>query len=533
MQLTVRPYVTAGIALVGASVIAATPITPLPDTQAARTAVSSASVQLSAMANPLQPWVNSFNTASANATRVADFYFKAPGAVLQQAIVNQVNYLGVLLNNPGHIGAVLNDIGTNLQNAFNAATFLGGTPADLKRWAADSNDAIHSLMWGALTGLTPHPAIPALNEPIRTVLQLLASPLTGVLMGLSGPFVSPVVAALNSIRAILTAPDIQTALQTLVAMPATVVGAFFNGASLNLDALVPLISASGIMPAGFNITSLGVELGGLFTSGATKSVAGVFQPGGSIFNSLTFVTQLGGSPLTVLGRAVGPLAALASLSQMIAKAIGWDGVGNPLAKLKFPQITGPSMLRSNVLAAAVDTAPTVDTVASLPSVNAQMVSLGAGSTPGVDAAAGQTPALAIEAPKVEVTPEPATPIEAEAPADVPTDVTETEPSEPSTTAPAEGETTDTDTDTGTGTGTGTDTDTTVTPVDTKDGNKVVPGVKAGANNKSGDRTQAGLKALGDQVGAAAKNFGDGIKKALGGNRSTSSANSSSTGGSNE
>jgi hypothetical protein len=278
------------------------------------------------------------------------------------------------------------------------------------------------------------------------------------------------------------------------------------------------------MPAGFNITSLGVELGGLFTAGATKSVAGVFQPGGSIFNSLTFVTQLGGSPLTVLGRAVGPLAALASLSQMIAKAIGWDGVGNPLAKLKFPQITGPSAVTNNVLAAAVDTAPTVDAVASLPSVNAQMVSLGASSTPGVDAAAGQAPAPAIEAPKVEVTPEPATPIEAEAPADVPTDVTETVPSEPSTTAPAEGETT------------GTDTDTTVTPVDTKDGNKVVPGVKAGANNKSGDRTQAGLKALGDQVGAAAKNFGDGIKKALGGNRSSSSSSSSTgsdAGGSNE
>ena len=49
MNAAVRPYATAGVALVGASVIAISPLTPpMPDAQALQRSVSSVSVELSA-----------------------------------------------------------------------------------------------------------------------------------------------------------------------------------------------------------------------------------------------------------------------------------------------------------------------------------------------------------------------------------------------------------------------------------------------------------------------------------------------------
>ncbi|MBS9534143.1 hypothetical protein KIH27_11155 [Mycobacterium sp. M1] len=49
--------------------------------------------------------------------------------------------------------------------------------------------------------------------------------------------------------------------------------------------------------------------------------------GGSILNSLG-LTAIG---LPAPGNALGPLAALENLDQIIAGALGWDGDGSPLA----------------------------------------------------------------------------------------------------------------------------------------------------------------------------------------------------------
>src|SRR5690625_7405543 len=64
-----------------------------------------------------------FNTTAENATKVADFFFEAPAAALQQTLVNQVGYLGDILN--GNIGEVSTGIGGNMKDAFQAATLFG------------------------------------------------------------------------------------------------------------------------------------------------------------------------------------------------------------------------------------------------------------------------------------------------------------------------------------------------------------------------------------------------------------------------
>ncbi|MBU9767146.1 hypothetical protein FR943_25360 [Mycobacterium sp. TNTM28] len=350
MEMRLRPYATAGIALVGAGVIAVTPVAPPPTV----TQVSSAAVDLSAAVNPLSPWVDLFNNTSTNLTGLADAYFEAPAPILQQVIVNQVANLDRLLNDPGSIGDVLSGIGDNLDKAFQAATFLG-IPADLpadevQAMLLESNDGFHAALATLIPLVLPALA-PDLDEGtvtlITEVVRFISSPASGVLIGLAGPVVSPLIALVSSVQAVTGAADFEEALQALLATPANVADGFLNGATLNLDPLAALISDSLPAEGLFSLTSLSLEFGGLLTPGATGGDPNdaESQPtgiGGSIFNSVGLGLDLFGTPTDIPGHAIGPVGALINLSQMIAKAVGWDGTGNPLTKLTLPTIDPPA-----------------------------------------------------------------------------------------------------------------------------------------------------------------------------------------------
>src|SRR5271157_4012228 len=75
MHTTVRPYATAGVALVGAGVIAVSPMAPpLPDIHVPHV---SAAVELTQFVNPITEWISVLTTAAANtvalAQRAAEF----------------------------------------------------------------------------------------------------------------------------------------------------------------------------------------------------------------------------------------------------------------------------------------------------------------------------------------------------------------------------------------------------------------------------------------------------------------------------
>src|SRR5690625_2422524 len=86
MLLATRPYVTGGVAIVGASLIAvapvAAPLPALPDLQ-------SPAMRLTAGEGFFDAWADVFNTASANGTTLANNFLLAPAVGLQQALVNQ------------------------------------------------------------------------------------------------------------------------------------------------------------------------------------------------------------------------------------------------------------------------------------------------------------------------------------------------------------------------------------------------------------------------------------------------------------
>lgn len=236
-----------------------------------------------------------FSTALTNAEGVFGAFSKAPFAALQQVIVNWAGYIEDLVKDPSSISTVIKDIEGNAHSAFNGATFLGGDQVSFINPLSNGTiDVAHAPIYLALTGQAVGLGIPAPPAPIPTIVDFLSSPLSGVLIGVLGPEISPWVALANDLSGISTAlfgatPDFTTALQDLVNIPADMVGGFLNGATLDLSSLIPAIEHLGLipLPPGASLDGLSITFGGLLSAGATSGLDSVGTGiGGSIFNSL-------------------------------------------------------------------------------------------------------------------------------------------------------------------------------------------------------------------------------------------------------
>ena len=357
MQLVTRPWIIAGVALVGVGAISPTP------TAAASPDVQPRAVQLTSF-DP-NNWTDVLQLAAANATDISDHWSPAPAPALQQFLVNQVGYLEEVLKDPSKISDIPTQIQDNLTAAQNAAidpftpanpepyiypsldtspstisidTFLGHLfDIDLPGKA----DLLNILTNGLSFTLGICPLCTTIDIPILQLLlgdslasqvepylNFLGSPLSGVLWGDIGTTLGPVLQINDDITGIVDAlsgsnPDYTTAFDDLLNMPANVTNAFLNGyGDINFDALLTEFGITDPL-SGFN---LDVDLGGLLS------------PAGSLINALGFTNTLGDcsiacATLEVPTTAVGPLASMVELSQAIAEAIGWSGVGNPLEAL--------------------------------------------------------------------------------------------------------------------------------------------------------------------------------------------------------
>jgi len=153
-QLATQHWITAGVAVAGASLIAVAPgVTPvLPHLQHD---LQAAAVRLTAGWDPLAAWQTAFNTTSANASTIADNFFLAPGVGLQQAIVNEVGYLNQVLNDPSSIGTVLTQIANNAQTVASGLTGVNASAATAKAAQAHSVDTLHGLLASTLPTIWP------------------------------------------------------------------------------------------------------------------------------------------------------------------------------------------------------------------------------------------------------------------------------------------------------------------------------------------------------------------------------------------
>lgn len=341
MYQPLRPYATAGVAIVGAGMIAVTPVAaPL----SALSDIQSPSVQLTAGG-----FADLLSEATANFTQLYNNFALAPFVGVQQFIVNIQGFLQELQDGSDP-GTVLAEFQANLASIGSAFALTNSgldddafselvgqvTPHtlddfnDLGGLTDGTGDLTigHNLLGSVLPSFLPEDIDP---DMVSEVLNFLSSPLSGMIMGSLGPMLSPMVALLNSI----TDGD---SFEQILASP---LDGLLNGATLDLDALIPTIESAGLLPDGTVINHLDFALGGLLSPGLVGAgpyadAAGdeVIPVGGSIFSSLGLnitVPDALGIPgpfnIDVPSYAVGPIAAMVGWQQAMGAVLGngWDG----------------------------------------------------------------------------------------------------------------------------------------------------------------------------------------------------------------
>jgi hypothetical protein len=334
VQLALKPYVTAGIAIAGASLIAVPPVAPsLPGVSTN----PAPAIQLTGA------WEDAFNTGSANLSQLVNNFGLAPGVGMQQNLVNMASFMQMLINDPANITNVAEQMQDNIKAVFSSWDLLNADDATIAATTAFTVASDHNLLLSQIPGFLPADIDP---DMVTNILNFLSSPLSGVIIGALGPSIAPWVALSNSIS---DGDSFSTIL-------ANMTGAFFNGATLNLNFLLPAINDAGLLPAPMQIDNLEFAFGGLLTGGEVAhapwklfdstgaTVLSVPVVGGSIINSLG-INILGVPVLGSLGfdgHAIGPLGAWQSFSELAAQLLGagWneagDGKGAPTSPVIPP-----------------------------------------------------------------------------------------------------------------------------------------------------------------------------------------------------
>ncbi|KAA8958643.1 outer membrane porin GjpA [Mycobacterium sp.] len=193
-------------------------------------------------------------------------------------------------------------------------------------------EAVHTQVYSGLLGEGFSVPGGTEGDVLAALDNFGSSPLSGVIIGFLGPVLSPEVALLNSIDtavADITAGDPSAALTALADAPVNTVNAFFNGATLNLDAFAPALESfvSAGDNGGESIATLNLALGGLFSPGSVVDGVGGVENGvgGSILNSVGMELLFhapdddAGGTVTITGDPVGPIAALDGLANIVGE----------------------------------------------------------------------------------------------------------------------------------------------------------------------------------------------------------------------
>ncbi|MBI3689463.1 MAG: outer membrane porin GjpA, partial [Mycolicibacterium aromaticivorans] len=315
MYAVPRPFVAATVAAVGAGAIAISPVAVAPlDIQAAP------AIQLAASTD----WADIFTRAGQSAQALFDTWREAPAPILQQIVANQISYLKELPD----FAAVADQIQTHLRAALAAPT-----GPDLS-----TLDSTHRAFYQLLPAVLQLPGVPdllqlSISPTGKQLLAFSTTALSGVVLGMAGPVLGPLLVLASSLDAIRTeltspTPDVAGALSTLTTIPAAMTDAFLNGGQhVDLTALA---------------TTFGPAIGVSFPTGVKVGIAlgGLFSPGGSIFNALDFAYDndlLGVLHIHVplaTGTPVGPIGAFMEFTRAIAKSIGWTAPASAAASTR-------------------------------------------------------------------------------------------------------------------------------------------------------------------------------------------------------
>lgn len=254
MQVAAHPYLAAGVALIGASAIAISPVAPpMPDITV--TAVSSAEVSLSAATDPIQAYVQLVTNTFTNVSTLIGQELADPAPILRQVIDNQIA-TAVSLGTALQDSAVALGNALDPSNPYSIPSLLQLAVSNLL--SGDINGAVANA-WSAF--LTPvvgvglpllEPITAAIRQPIQNVLNVVDTQLAVVmpLLGALNVAYRTITVAGNVGQEILdsaTAGDALAVVSTMLSSPAVIADAFLNGDELGGGVFGPSLGLLGTL----------------------------------------------------------------------------------------------------------------------------------------------------------------------------------------------------------------------------------------------------------------------------------------------
>jgi hypothetical protein len=235
MHVAVSPHLMAGVALVGAGVIAVSPVRPsIPDIHVPALNVSSAAVELAALANPIEGWINILPHTVNNLLSLSTVIRADPAPILRQLIANQTGYAQTLATGFTGAGQALLDYATATVPAALNAIVADISQGNVVGAAGELNNVIGSLL---LVGF-PMFDVLAIPGQITDNLTNVVHALTGLqtllplVSGVLGPVEGTVTVAGIAGQAFVDAMgsgDPVTAFSAVINAPAALTDAFING----------------------------------------------------------------------------------------------------------------------------------------------------------------------------------------------------------------------------------------------------------------------------------------------------------------
>lgn len=306
MQVAVRPsFTAAGVALVGASVFAASAISPMPDIHlpsVSLPAMHSVEVGLAALANPLETYAKVFQDAVANVNTLAAN--TVPFQVLNQIIANQIASATTLVDGLQTTGGAIADAVAQVPAQLtNAVTQLA---------AGNLAGAVNTLLGIPLAVVLPATnLIPALAEvltkPLQNIVNVVnsfANDSLGTLLAISGfiaPLISTTGAVVTAVQNVLDAVgtgDLGAVANAVLTAPATVIDGALNG-GYGPD-LGPLVQPGVAVFAGGLLSSPEISIG----------PDGLVLKTGGPFNAIQQILQKITAALTPPAAATADIAAI-------------------------------------------------------------------------------------------------------------------------------------------------------------------------------------------------------------------------------
>jgi hypothetical protein len=231
MQLAARSSVGAGVALVGAAVIAVQPVAPmLPDISVP--GIHAAQVELAALANPADQWAQVIGTAIDNLGQLGQQVLADPAPVIQKIINNQ-------LANSAVLGKAIDQASTAI------ATAVQGLPAVLQTAseqlaAGNVSGAVQTIIGpvlplalGIIDGvLTGYSVVTNTAQNLANVVAAVPNLILPTLLAVTGPVISGINAVSDTAQNVVngvTAGNVEAVFNALAGAPAQLTGAILNG----------------------------------------------------------------------------------------------------------------------------------------------------------------------------------------------------------------------------------------------------------------------------------------------------------------